>query len=143
MSRRVALFAGYCLLVSGVVLAWFAHDPASNVWRVVALGCIVALSIGLGRLLPGWGYAAPAVLAVGWLLVILATTPTPKVGDEGPTARALEFFFLVVTTIAAEAGVFVGSMGAVWAWTRARPSVQPDHAEREQQDRRDGQRDEE
>lgn len=119
-GAKAVTFLGYGVGVSAVVVTWAAYDPAAETWRVVALGCVFALSILLGRRLPGWGFAAPVVVALMWLAVILATTPAPDIGDEPPTARALEVFFLLIATLAAEAGVFLGSMTAVWSWTRAR-----------------------
>jgi energy-coupling factor transporter transmembrane protein EcfT len=84
---KTVFFLGYCVLVSAVVIAWYGHDPTSDLWRLVALGCVVLLSVVLCRLLPGWGFAGPAVLALAWLVVILATTPSP-LGGDGPAVWA-------------------------------------------------------
>ena len=116
-AAKAALWVGYCVLVSAVVLVWVARDDALEGPALVALGCIILLSIVLGRLLPGWGFAAPVVLALAWLLVVIETTPGRDAGAE-PSARGLALIFLLIAVLAAEAGVFLGSMGAVWAWTR-------------------------
>ena len=113
-APKAALWVGYCVLVSAVMLAWVARSAAQVGPSLVALGCIVLLSIGLGRLLPGWGFAAPVVLALVWLLVIIETTP-----GRGE-ARGWAAILLLLAVLAAEAGVLLGSMLAVWAWARAR-----------------------
>jgi hypothetical protein len=116
---KARVFLGYCGLVSALVATWVASGTGfgfSLAWSLLALGFVVLLSIGLGRRLPGWGFLAPPVLALGWLAVVLTTVPA-RPGEEAPTAQGLLLVFLVATALAAEAGVLVGAMSAVWKWT--------------------------
>jgi NADH:ubiquinone oxidoreductase subunit K len=74
------------------------------------LASIFVLSVMLGRLLPGWGFAAPVVLAAASLAVVLAET-------EPGMGRGLAVVYICIGVAIAEAGVLLGSLAAAWTWT--------------------------
>jgi hypothetical protein len=106
-AARVAIFVAYCALTNGAVLAW-AQTGGGAPWP--ALAVVVVASLALGRLLPGWGFAAPLVGAAIWLAVIA--------DDPDPAGRGLDVLVLVAGVLAAEAAVLAGALSAAWAWAR-------------------------
>jgi hypothetical protein len=104
---KVAIFAAYCAVTNAAVLAW-ALTGTGPVWPVLAL--VVVASLVLGRVLPGWGFAGPAVGAPIWLAVIADDLSSE---GAGLAVVALAFWVLV-----AEAAVLVGAFSAAWSWTR-------------------------
>lgn len=101
---RVTVFTAYCLTVSALLVALGDHHHLA-----FATGLLV-LSVALGRLLPGWGFAAPAFLGVLWLVPAL-------VGTEPGEGRGLAMVYLFIGVALAEAGVLLGSVSAAWSWT--------------------------
>jgi hypothetical protein len=100
--------------MSAIVVGWLMSDRwVGLAGSLVALVAVFVISLVLGRRLPWLGFVAPLLVGGVWLVVILVS----DLGDEG---RAWALVLTGLATVVSEAGVLLGAMAAVWAWTRPR-----------------------
>ena len=113
-GAKPAVVLGYCVGMSAIVVGWLMSDRwVGLAGSLVALVAVFVISLVLGRRLPWLGFVAPLLVGGVWLVVILVS----DLGDEG---RAWALVLTGLATVVSEAGVLLGAMAAVWAWTRPR-----------------------